>query len=716
MFNFEKIHLTFSYSPLFFFAALLVLGAYTVYVYRYTVPAVSRSRKILLVVLRTLALLLLLFVIFEPILTLTKKVVLKPVNLIFVDNSRSMQIKDGTHREVSIDNFLKAANSNNLLTNSKLYSFGNAVKPVSVDSLSEINFSEGSTNFSKIFNDVKEDKSNVSSVIIVSDGVITDGTNPLYTAEKLNIPVFTVGVGDTTRHKDIELKNVLYNEYIYAQTPTTIQGTILNNGFGNQSVNIFFYENDLLIGQKTIKLSADGVQNINFIYTPQTGGEKKLTMEISKLNGEFTAANNKKIFYINVLSNKIKVLLVSGAPSLDLSFIKNTLTEDKNLSVNSITQIAQNNFLEKNNRKELIDSSQIIFLIGFPTNQTPNELLSEVYDAIKNKNKPFFITLSGRTDFSRLRQLQDELPFIAGNPSSGFTEVQPNISVSESDNPLIQNNAQNPVEAWNNLPPVYQPRANYKAKPEDEIISTVKINNVPINSPLILSRILGSKRSIAVLAKDIWKWKLQTADDNLNLFDNFILNSVKWLNTSSKQKQVTIKTSKKNYSSGENIDFTGQVYDETFNPVSDAEVKVQVNGDKENYNLTLSAVGNGLYEGNIRINKSGNYRYSGEAVQNDKKLGTDAGKFNIGELDIEMINPQMNYSFLSSLANETGGKFFNASDDSQLFSIIKNLNRKASKEKTIVSEIKLWSNEWLMAIAILLFALEWFFRKRAGML
>ncbi|MEJ2617200.1 MAG: hypothetical protein P8Z35_19775 [Ignavibacteriaceae bacterium] len=272
MFNFEKIHLTFSYSPLFFFAALLILGAYTFYVYRYTIPAVSKSKKILLVALRTLALLLLLFVIFEPILTLTKKIVLEPVNLIFVDNSRSMQIKDGTHREASIDKFLKEAYSNNLLSNSRLYSFGNEVKPVSVDSLSEINFSEGSTNFSKIFNDVKEDKSNVSSVVIVSDGVITDGTNPLYTAEKLNIPVFTVGVGDTTKHKDIELKNVLYNEYIYAETPTTIQGTILNNGFGNKSANVSFYENDLLVNQKTIKLSADGVQNINFIYTPQTGG------------------------------------------------------------------------------------------------------------------------------------------------------------------------------------------------------------------------------------------------------------------------------------------------------------------------------------------------------------------------------------------------------------------------------------------------------------
>ena len=716
MFNFEKIHLAFSFSPLLFFAALLILGAYTVYVYRYTIPAVSRAKKILLVTLRTLALLLLLFVIFEPILTLTKKILLEPVNLIFVDNSRSIQIKDGTHREESIDNFLKEANSNNLFSNSKLYSFGNNVKPAGIDSLSKINFSEGSTNFSKIFSKVKEDKSNISSVIIISDGVITDGANPLYTAEKLNIPVFTVGVGDTTRHKDIEIKNVLYNEYIYAQTPTIIQGTILNNGFGNQSTTVSFYENDLLLEQKTIKLSADGVQNINFTYTPQNGGEKKLTIEISHLEGEFTSANNKKIFYLNVLSNKIKALIISGAPSADLSFIKNTLMEDKNLTVNSITQIGQNNFLEKNNRKELIDSSQILFLIGFPTGETPDELLNEVYTAVNNKDKPFFITLSGKTDFSKLKQLQKELPFTAANPLPGFTEVQPNISTAESDNPLIQNNAPAPIEAWNNLPPVLQPTAGYNSKPEDEVISTVKINNVPINSPLIVTRILGSKRSIAVLAKDIWKWKLQTADDNLNLFDNFILNSVKWLNTSEKQRQVTIRTTKKNYSSGEEIDFTGQVYDETFNPVSDAEVKVQVNGEKENYNLTLNAAGNGLYQGNLQINKSGNYRYSGEAIQNGKKLGTDAGKFNIGELNIEMINPQMNYSFLSSLANETGGKFFNASNDNQLFSIIKNLNKRAAKEKTNVSEIKLWSNEWLMAIAILLFALEWFFRKRSGML
>ena len=240
---------------------------------------------------------------------------------------------------------------------------------------------------------------------------------------------------------------------------------------------------------------------------------------------------------------------------------------------------------------------------------------------------------------------------------------------------------------------------------------------MPIKTPLIVARRLGSKRSIAVLAKDIWKWKLQTAEKNINLFDNFILNSVKWLNTSEKQKQVTIKTSKKNYSSGESIDFTGQVYDETFNPVPDAEVKVKVNGEKENYDLTLNAAGNGLYKGSIQINKAGNYSYSGEAVQNGNKIGSDNGKFNIGEVDIEMINPRMNFEFLNSLANETGGKFyFAATGYNRLFDLLRDLNRKASKERIDVNEIKLWSNEWLMSIAILLFALEWFLRKRAGML
>ena len=715
MFNFEKISLNLSFPPFYFFLFLILLIGYTIYVYRYTIPNINTSKKIILVSLRGLALLILLLVFFEPIVTIAKKKILEPVNLIFLDNSRSIRIKDGTEREKTVLDFVKGLKQNNLSNKSELFTFGNKTEKLNYDSLQKLNFSEGSTNFAKFFSNIGNTDRNISSITIVSDGVITEGSDPLHTAEKLNIPIFTVGVGDSAARNDVEVKNVLFNQMIYAQTPTAIVAAVANTGFANKNITITLYENDAVIEQKNITLSEDGIQNVNFTYTPKTGGEKKLAVVVSNSRGEFTYANNKKVFYVNVLSNKVKVLIIAGSPSSDLSFIKNTLKSDKNFEVNTITQFAADKFIEKNNRQELIDSAKVLFLIGFPSKETSPQLLQSVLNKISNKDTPYFITLSSGVDFNKLKQLQNELPFVIGNISSDYLEVQPDISADQIDNSLLQNNAANVIDAWNNLPPVYQPNVNLTAKPESQVISKVKINNIPMNRPLILTRILGSKKSIAVLAKNIWRWKLETAPKNLDLFDRFIISSVKWLNSNEAHKRVTIKTSKKLYSLGEQIEFNAQVYDQAFNPVSGADVKIRITNGTENYNVNLNSLGNGLYDGTFQTSKAGNYSFTGEALQNNNRLGSDKGKFNVGEVDIEMINPRMNYNFLSLLSNQTNGKFFYNSNYSQLFPILKALNKKSSKYKVEISDINLWSNEWLLIIAILLFGLEWFLRKRSGM-
>jgi hypothetical protein len=716
MFGYDKISLSLSPGPLFLILGFIILAAYAFYVYRFTIPDIPPLKKTVLIILRTLAILILLLVLFEPIVTFAKKIIIEPTNLIFVDNSRSIQIKDGTKREETEKIFLNELKSNDISKSSELYSFGSNVKQVEFDSLNQFKFSEGSTNFSEIFSEAGKTGRNISSITIVSDGDITDGANPLFTAEKLNIPVYTVGIGDSSRKKDIELKNVLYNEMIYAGTPTTLLATINNRGYGGRTVNISFYEGSKLEDQKNIQLSTDGTQNVSLNYNPQTAGEKKLSVNVSILEGESTNANNKKIFYVNVLSNKIKVLLISGSPSSDLTFIKDALAQDQNLTVSSITQLSQNKFLENNDRDKVIDSANVIFLIGFPTNGTPNELLQKVQTAIMQKSKPVFFLLSNSIDYQRLRQLQSELPFIAQISGGGYYEIQPEIQMEQENNPIIQINSANITAAWNNLPPVYQPDGKLTPKPESEILSKVVINNVPVNRPLILTRKLGTKRSIAVLGFNIWRWRLQASENSPDIFDNFILNSVKWLNTKDEQKFVSIKTAKKIYSLGENIDFTGQVYDQSYNPVSDAEVNISIKSGSENFNVTMNSLSNGLYEGTLETNKTGDYSYTGTAKQNGSQLGTDSGNFNIGEVDIEMINPRMNYEFLKSLSTQTGGEFFTPTNFSQLFPILKKITNNSSKEKLETSEVNLWSNEWLMGIAILLFGFEWFLRKRFGML
>jgi len=712
MFGYEKINLSFSFNAIFFFIGLIILAAYSIYIYRFTLPPVSIVKRYFLTSLRFFALVLLLFIFFEPVLTLTKKNILTPLNYFFFDNSKSITIDDGTNRIERIKELIEQTKSSSLNGSKQFYSFGSSVNQIDADSLAKFDFSETITDFSKIFSNINQTENNIASITVISDGVITEGSTPIYSAEKLGIPVFTVGIGDSTKKNDVEIKNVINNEFIYAETPTTILATILNKGFSGKSSQISLYENSELIEQKSLILDASGVNSISFDYTPKQSGEKKLTLKVSNQNGESTYLNNLKVFYINVLSNKINVLLLAGIPSTDLTFIKNSLAVDQNLKINTLTQITAGNFLEQNPQAKL-DSADIIYLIEFPTKSTSDNFIIQLSNKLENRNTPFFLLLSGNVDLTKLNRIGNLLPFSVQKIDNSYLQVQPDIQLSELTNPVLQNNL---ISDWNNLPPIAYPIVSLTLKPESKLLANVKINNQPRNNPLIVSRSFGSKRSLAVIGKDIWKWKLQTATKNITLFNNFIFSSARWLNAPDDQKKVRIKTSKKIYSSGEVIEFSAQVYDESFNPVNDAEVKLQINTRDFKEGLSLTSVGGGLYEGSFSSIKNGDYTFNGSATVNGKSLGEDKGAFNVGDVETELIDSRMNYEFLNSLATQTNGKYFNSDQYEELLNYLNKMNASASKEKLITSEIRLWSDEWLLIIVIFLFAAEWFIRKRTGML
>lgn len=715
MFGYEKISLSLTFNPWLLVLSVLIGILFAFYVYRFTLPPVSKSKKFLLTLLRSLSVAVLIFIFFEPVLSLTNKFTINPVHLFFIDNSKSMQIQDGTNRIILEKNVINKAFQSDLSETIKLFSFGSSVQNVSSDSLNKLSFSEATSNFAKIFSSINASDDNIASITIVSDGVITEGSTPIYTAEKIGVPVFTVGIGDSARKKDIELKNILHNDFIYAETPTILLATILNRGYSGKSTTAALFENDKLIEQKNFVLNQSGVNSISFDYTPKESGEKKLNLKIGGLDDEATYSNNQKTFFINVMSNKIDVLLIAGSPSADLTFIKNTLSIDENLRVNTLTQIGAGRFLEDNINPKL-DSANIIYLLSFPTTQTSEDFLNRLVDKLENKNTPFFILFTSDIDRSKLNHIDNVLPFQVQNIDKNYLNVQPDIQIQEIKNPIIQTVSTNLISEWNNLPPVQQPVSTVILKPETRVIAKIRVDNSPRNVPLILTRNIASKRSIALIAKDIWRWKLQTANKSSALFDNFIINSARWLNAPENKKKVSISTSKKFYSLGEAIEFSAQIYDDTFNPVTDAEVKVILNSNNQKTELNLSSVSNGLYEGSIALQDRGDYSYVGSAYLDSKFLGEDKGNFNIGDVEIEFQIPRMDYEFLNLLSVQTKGKYFRTDQADELLNELRQITLNSSKEKIISSELRLWSYEWLLAIVIFLFALEWFFRKRAGML
>ncbi len=200
------------------------------------------------------------------------------------------------------------------------------------------------------------------------------------------------------------------------------------------------------------------------------------------------------------------------------------------------------------------------------------------------------------------------------------------------------------------------------------------------------------------------------------MFDSFILNCVKWLNTTEEQDRISVKTSKRNYSPGEQIEFLARVSDESLNPVDDADIKVNITSSQNNYEVDMLNAGKGLYEGTLLLNETGDFVFQAEIFREGLLLGKDEGTFNVGEIEIELINPVMNYGLLKLLASETDGDYYTPEKYEELFNRLAEITKTTSKEKIVTSDVMLWSDEWLLVVAILLFSLEWFLRKRMGML
>jgi hypothetical protein len=271
---------------------------------------------------------------------------------------------------------------------------------------------------------------------------------------------------------------------------------------------------------------------------------------------------------------------------------------------------------------------------------------------------------------------------------------------------------------WDNLPPIYKTGTVFGAKPEAEILGMEEVRGVSLNEPLLLCRSVAGAKSVAVLGYGIWRWKLltQTEDPSKDVLQLFIGNAIRWLTTREESKPIRIAPAKEVFTGGERVEFNAQVYDKTYRPIEDAEVKVIVRKGNETQEALLNPIGNGLYEGKLDGLGEGEYQFSGTASLSGQQLGEERGKFSVGAQEIEFLQTQMNKSLLEQLAYRSGGKYFDPQSISQLPEELRRSTKLTPKEITRASEFELWSLPTILVLVILFFGTEWFLRKQAGLL
>ena len=110
--NADSVQLIFNASTFFLFMGVVIISVFSYYIYRITIPQISRRVKTFLVILRSVILTLLLLLIFEPVLKISSSTDLEPVTAIFIDNTNSIVLSDSTESAEKINSIISILSKN----------------------------------------------------------------------------------------------------------------------------------------------------------------------------------------------------------------------------------------------------------------------------------------------------------------------------------------------------------------------------------------------------------------------------------------------------------------------------------------------------------------------------------------------------------------------------------------------------------------------------
>ncbi|MBI3189245.1 MAG: VWA domain-containing protein, partial [Ignavibacteriales bacterium] len=583
--------------------------------YRYTLPPLPPRRRVILSTLRALTLSLILMLFFEPILHLIQRDEQPPIVAVLVDNSQSMTLNDGSE---SLRRFLKSEQFKSLSSpvEVRTYSFSSTLPKATLESPDSLRFNGETTNLSEVFSQIKKRlvSENIQSVVLVSDGNFTVGKNPIYDAEALGIPVYTVGVGDTIEQKDLLVEKVVTNNIAYAETKVPVDVTIKSSGFGGENVEVILREGTAVVDRKVITVE-NGTREypVRLSIEPKEEGMMKYSVNVSELEGELTMKNNVQTFFVKVLKSKLRVLILAGAPSPDVPAIRQALTEEQHFNVQARIQKNGQEFYEGTVSRSLFDSADCFVLVGFPSKQSSSQLLQELRVSIEQAKKPVLFVNGKSTDEQKLTLIEPLLPFSWSNSSQMEALVFASVSEKQKANTLVRLEGTVSAETWQQMPPIYKTQTMFRIKPEAEILAAVRIQNIVLPEPLVATRNVNRMKSYAITGYGVWRWNLLADEQNeqSEFLQMLFVNAVRWLTTKDEGKNVRVSPTKEMFTTAEPIEFTAQVYDEQLRPADDAELTVTLQHGKETKELALSAIGNGLYEGASDSIGEGDYTYEG---------------------------------------------------------------------------------------------------------
>ncbi len=580
----------------------------------------------------------------------------------------------------------------------KEYAFGSEVRE-GVD----FELTDKVSNISNVMTEVSDiyGNQNLGAVILATDGIYNEGSNPLYIGSKLNVPVYAVALGDTVQKKDLLLKRVFHNKIAYLGDKFSVQVDVAARNAGGSASTMSISK---VVGNDARKLQEipvnidkdDFFTTREIILDANEGGVQRYRIALSSIPGEATTGNNVKEFFVDVLDARQKLLILANSPHPDISALKQTLEKNRNYQVTT-------NYISS--LKVKIEDFDFVVLHNLPSVQND---LAAVMNKLQSRKIPHLFIVGTQTNLARFNQVQPLLT-IQGNANN----PNPVQGIFANDFNLFTINE----ELRNNLPtfnPLIAPFGDFSVRGDAQVLLYQRIGKVDTKYPLLLFG-TDSEVKIGVLAAEgLWRWRLfdYLQHQNHDIFESLIGKNFQYVTLKSDKRRFRVSVAKNIFNENEPVILDAELYNESYELINEPDVSLTItNTDGRDFPFTFNRTVN-AYTLSAGVLPVGSYRFRSSVSYGGQNLTFD-GQFSVQPIQLELYETTADHGMLRNLSSEYGGALFY---QNQMAGLSEALTAREMKPIVYSSTRtrSLINVKWIFFLLMGLLSVEWFLRRYFG--
>jgi len=661
-----------------FTLSFIILALFLIQYWNYLKYKKSKIKEIL-ISLRLFSFLIILVLLINPIFYINQTVLIKPKVAVILDKSESTfyHFNEINYNYNEIDKiFYNWSKDKNLLVNSYLLD-KRIIKSNDNSKILEY------TDFSDLKNFVEFNK--YDHYILVTDGKSTQGI-PLGDFSYFNSsPIHSIGIGPIKSQDDLYIEKVEYDKiesinnyanikvYLKVQISKPIITYLkITNELGE---NIYQEKIEINVSSGTkvfdVQLALNSITNNNFV-------------EISPIINEANKDNNMYTLHIDQNIKKDKVLLISGSISSNTPLIKSIILDNSNFEIDHQFRINKNNWNKSENYYAESDPN-IIILDDFPINANDDLFLKKIIDFSKSKNINILYFEGPQSNLSSAESIRKNIEIIDFELEDG--DKKNKIGIKKNSKTKIKK-----------FPPV---KRNILWKNENNILEFTD------NKATITDNEQFNIIAIPNLSSIVFKLK-QTNESKL--FKDLI-NSVILKNYYKGNQLFTINVDKNKVSIFEKIKVDIMLYNKNIY-VNDVKIY-----STDQYSDTLIFKTNknqkNEWRSELYFSKIGVYKiYSLINLNDGSEFKSNYINIKVNDLKIEYKDLVQEQNILMAISKKTNGTYSNIS---ALDTLLKTIDLK-QKYKEVKINYNVFSIQDYWWIIIILLSIEWYLRKKFGLL